>query len=1414
MNWKTATLVGTGGRLVLLMAWLLTFSVVQAAGIPPIGDRAIHGSGGRYSASNAAHGFSIVFGPQGFAISGTTPVHWKWGLELQGIGRGGMQLRPARAVEERAEGNRLEVDHGSFEMQYANGADGMRHDIIVRQRPGGEGRLTARLGIAGGLLPLEAGPDRVVFHVFDPEQARLLPVLDYSGLHVWDAAGATLASRMSVLGGVLLLEVDDRNAVYPITIDPLSSSPDAVISGMAAGDDFGFSVATAGDVNGDGYSDLLVGTPGKNGRRGEAALYYGSATGISATPAWTGSGGAANDEFGYSVSSAGDVNGDGYSDVVIGAPGEAGCGAIRVYHGGPGGLGASPTVRYGDSQAGSRFGHSVALAGDVNGDGFSDVVAGAPYYDKPPSGTDHGKTYLYHGSAAGISFFATWSYTGSIAAGRLGSSVCGAGDLDGDGYSDVAVGAPFDRITTPPQTRGKVYLFRGGPGSLPAAATTVLQGSGTNAEFGTSVAGAGDVNGDGYADLIVGSPGMTTGAGRVDLYLGTSAGSLVTTASASYRSGASGERLGEQVAGGGDLNGDDYADVVVGAAAYSSGRGRVMVFFGNAAGINLNSSPPWSKTGATGEGLGKALGTAGDLNGDGISDLAVRAPGAGTAGEVRIFHGGTNLPGASPAWSVLGGTTYANMGQCVAQAGDVNGDGYGDVLVSMDGVNQRGRVMLFLGSATGLSPTAAWTKDGEYDQDNFGNSVASAGDVNGDGYSDVLIGAPSYPNYAWRGKAYLYLGGPGGLSATPAWTGTGEKLNDRFGWSVCSAGDVNGDGYSDVAIGAYMFRSGPDEVGKVYVYHGSASGLGGTADWTATGSPLSFFGASVSTAGDVNGDGYDDLIIGAHFWDVDDGSGNTSYNQGAAFVHHGSASGLSALPNWSVIGAVAGDELGGSVSLAGDVNGDGYSDVVIGAMRADAPSVNEVGRAYVYHGQPTVGLGAAPATVIEGTLVNDRLGTSVCSAGDMNGDGFSDVLIGVTGADFLFMDQGKAQVHFGGPSGVSATADVSLWGPNATGAAMGNSVAVAGDVNGDGLSDVLVGAYHYSPTATNEGGAYLFMGSPGMSRPTFQYRSNLSTQVRTSNGTFETTDCNWGIGQWAHSSMGRGKLKLAWQYRGHGPGVPSGVLFPNNSEVEPGTVAGEGSAWTDSGLNGVLIKEAVSGPTGSSHPNWRVRVRHHPATAMDGRPFGRWFVQGIHDLQVPSLKTNLVVCGPLPVTLLGNSVACQDGQAVLEWATASEQDCERFVVMRSEDGMAWQPIVVVPGSGSTSHVVHYEARDPRPLPDRIAYYRLDQYDLDGSKTSFPVMVLMPCGTGAKLNAWPNPACCGLFISVDAPVEENSLSAELIDVMGRKVARLDAMRVGGSVFRVEGLEPLPAGAYLVTLNSSKRGLIGQVRMVKD
>ena len=197
----------------------------------------------------------------------------------------------------------------------------------------------------------------------------------------------------------------------------------------------------------------------------------------------------------------------------------------------------------------------------------------------------------------------------------------------------------------------------------------------------------------------------------------------------------------------------------------------------------------------------------------------------------------------------------------MATAGDVNGDGYSDVVVGAWGnASATGKANLYLGGASGLSPTLSWTAMGEVAGDRFGTSVVAAGDLNGDGYSEVLVGADGYST--GKGKAYLYLGSDmAPYLVASGWTATGEAEGDELGNSVGTAGDVNGDGYSDAVVGAWGNASA---TGKAYLYLGSASGLSTGPSWTASGEAANdAFGASVATAGDVNGDGYSDVIVGA-----------------------------------------------------------------------------------------------------------------------------------------------------------------------------------------------------------------------------------------------------------------------------------------------------------------------------------------------------------------------------------------------------------------------------------------------------------------------------------------------------------------------------------------------------------------------
>jgi hypothetical protein len=455
-------------------------------------------------------------------------------------------------------------------------------------------------------------------------------------------------------------------------------------------------------------------------------------------------------------------------------------------------------------------------------------------------------------------------------------------------------------------------------------------------------------------------------------------------------------------------------------------------------------------------------------------------------GRAFVYHGSAAGLSATPnSTPDDADQADAEFGLSIASAGDVNGDGYSDVIIGAnffdDGANSNeGRAFVYHGSAAGLSASPNSTPD-DADQAfaRFGRSVSSAGDVNGDGYSDVIIGAFLYDDGAnnGEGRAFVYHGSATGLSTTPNSTpDDADQLNAQLGICVASAGDVNGDGYSDVIIGANAYDDGANtSEGRAFVYHGSATGLSTTPNSTPDDADQADaqFGFSVASAGDVNGDGYSDVIIGAYAYD--DGA-NT--NEGRAFVYHGGAAGLSAAPNSTPDDAdQAGAEFGISVASAGDVNGDGYSDVIIGANLFDDGANTDEGKAFVYHGSAT-GLSTTPnSTPDDADQTDARFGRSVASAGDVNGDGYSDVIIGATQFDDGFNNEGRAFVYHGGAAGLSATPNSQPDDADQLNAQLGICVASAGDVNGDGYSDVIIGANVYDDVASiDEGRAFVFHG--------------------------------------------------------------------------------------------------------------------------------------------------------------------------------------------------------------------------------------------------------------------------------------------------------------------------------------------------
>jgi len=393
------------------------------------------------------------------------------------------------------------------------------------------------------------------------------------------------------------------------------------------------------------------------------------------------------------------------------------------------------------------------------------------------------------------------------------------------------------------------------------------------------------------------------------------------------------------------------------------------------------------------------------------------------------------------------------------------------------------------------SATPDWWDGSTQADARYGTSIASAGDFNGDGYDDLIVGSLYYSNpspYWWRsGGAWLYYGSASGLSSTPDLTFIPPllKVNGFFGYSVGTAGDVNNDGVDDIIIGMVNWSGTFPDEGAAFVYHGSdTTAPDTTPDWYAHANLLwASMGSSVSTAGDVNDDGVDDIIVGAYRYN----------SSGAAFVWHGSATGLGATgtpanADWKVISTQGNNEMT-TTSTAGDVNGDGCDDIIIGAPYYDKGQTDE-GLVMVWHGSKPNGLNLGvdgtmsnAAWTAEGNATNRRLGVSVGTVGDVLGNGYDEVILGSSSSGVA---DGDVLVFNGSSGGLgpptNATPADADWkvedpagGDNRNFSVQRNPGA---DVNGDGYDDAIIGINGYdvisgTVTMTNTGAVAVWYGS-------------------------------------------------------------------------------------------------------------------------------------------------------------------------------------------------------------------------------------------------------------------------------------------------------------------------------------------------
>jgi hypothetical protein len=894
-------------------------------------------------------------------------------LEVKGYGTTKKIVHPFHAETLVSENNEAFAKDERMQVEYINNEEGTRQNFIINQPIKGN-ELAVHLNINTNLTATQENEGSIKF-----TGKQNSTQLYYNDLKVWDATGKILPAQMKLCNVgqayALVLAVNTAGAEYPITIDPIVTSgnltnADWKVETNSASAFMGNSVSSAGDINGDGYSDVIVAAYGRTSSfssEGAVYIYHGSATGLSTSANRTILGGAANLWFGSAVATAGDINADGYSDVLIGSDnytnGQTNEGAVYIYHGSASGIAATPTSIVESNVTSAYMGREVSTAGDVNGDGYSDIVVGAESFNNGQSA--EGAFWIYQGSASGINTTPMLFVESNQASWWMGKGVGCAGDINGDGYSDVLIGLyGYENGQT---TEGGTYVYYGSSTGITSATPgAILEGNANSARMGESVSGAGDVNGDGYSDVVVGLLGYTNGQsqeGAAYIYHGSASG-INTTLAAKVEPNIANANMGTDVGCAGDVNGDGYSDIVVGAYNYTNGQtneGAIFIYKGSSTGINTT------------------------------------------------------------AFSMMqSNSTYANLGNSNSSAGDVNGDGYSDVIAGAyfysNGQTYEGGASVYHGSASGISTTVSAILESNQVNANLGYSVAGAGDVNGDGYSDIIVGAHGYDNgQSDEGAAFVYHGSANGLSTSASAMLESNQAGAQMGYSVSTAGDVNGDGYSDVVVGAHGYDNGQTDEGAAFIYYGSASGLSTSAAVMLESDQVSaYLGYSVAGAGDVNGDGYSDMVVGAY------GYSNGQTFEGVAFVHHGSASGISTTVSAVLESNQASSTFGFSVSGAGDVNGDGYSDVVVGAYQYDNGQISE-GAAFVYHGS-TGGLSTTASAMLESNQANTFLGFSVSGVGDVNGDGYSDVVVGSVNYTNGQTDEGAAFVYHGSASGLSTTA--------------------------------------------------------------------------------------------------------------------------------------------------------------------------------------------------------------------------------------------------------------------------------------------------------------------------------------------------------------------------------------------------------